>query len=211
MARGIRLRFPVVIFVAATLAACGGGGSSVTPPSNNPGPTPVPTAPPTPAPTAAPTLAPTPAPTQMPTPAPSPTASAAPQVIHVGFQLGENTDPTFGPVYFYSTVTMAQVIHVTHGSRVVFVNDDTSGIPHTASGFGTSGFPAAFDNSSGFTQHGTTIDSSTTWSSGTLNPGQSSQVFTVGPPGTYYFGCNFHYTTKPTTSNNSMGDVLVSM
>jgi len=116
-------------------------------------------------------------------------------------------------VYFYSTMlnNMAQVIHVIHGTKVVFVNDDTSGIPHTASGFGSSGFPAAFNNSSGFTQHGTTIDASTTWSTGTLNSGQMSQVFTVGAPGTYYFGCNFHYTTTPTASNNSMGDVLVSM
>lgn len=213
MARCIRLQFPVVIFVATMLAACGGGSSTVTPAPNNPAPSPAPTTAgsPTPAPTAPPTLAPTPVPTQMPTPVPTPTA--APQVIHLGFELAENTDPTFGPVYFYSTMlnNMAQVIRVMHGSKVVFVNDDPNTIPHTASGFGSSGFPNSFNNSSGFNKNGTTIDSSTTWSTGTLNAGQSSQVFTVGPPGTYYFGCNFHYSTKPTASNDSMGDVLVSM
>lgn len=213
MARCIRLQFPFALFVAAMVAACG-GGSTVTPPPNNPGPSPGPSTTPTAAPSATPTPAPTPTPTQAPTATPSPTPSpAAPQVIHIGFELLEHTDPTFGPVYFYSTMlnNMAQVIHVMHGSKVVFINDDTSGAPHTASGFGSSGFPAAFNNSSGFTQHGTTIDSSTTWSTGTLNMGQMSQVFTVGNPGTYYFGCNFHYSTVPTTSNNSMGDVLVSM
>jgi plastocyanin len=139
--------------------------------------------------------------------------TAAPQVIHVGFELAEHTDVQFGPVYFYSTIlnNMAQVIRVPHGSKVVFLNDDPSGTPHTASGLGSNGFPMQFDNSSGFNQHGTTIDSSTTWSTGTLTHGQMSQVFTVGPAGNYYFGCAFHYLTVPTASNNSMGDVIVSM
>jgi plastocyanin len=204
-----------VTVIIATLAACGGGGGgTVTPPSNNPGPTAPPTTSPSPSATATPSPTPTPKPTASPTASPTATPSpAAPQLIHVGFDLAEHTDATFGPVYFYSTVLngMAQVIRVTHGSKVVFVNDDPSGTPHTASGFGSGGFPSSFNNSSGFTQNGTTIDGSTTWSTGTLNRGQMSQVFTVGPAGTYYFGCNFHYTTAPTASNSSMGDVLVSM
>jgi plastocyanin len=146
------------------------------------------------------------------TPAPTATPSpASPQVIHVGFNLGEHTDAQFGPVYFYSLGNAAQVIRVTHGSKVVFLNDDTIPQPHTASGFGTAGFPMSFNNGSGATQHGTTIDGSTTWSTGTLNHGQMSQVFTIGPPGTYFFGCAFHYVGVPTASNISMGDVIVSM
>jgi plastocyanin len=92
---------------------------------------------------------------------------------------------------------------------VVFLNDSNPQSPHTASGLGSS-FPAQFDNKSGFTQSGSTIDGSLTWSTGTLNPGQMSQNFTVGPPGVYYFGCNYHYIGIPSPSNGSMGDVIVS-
>jgi hypothetical protein len=133
--------------------------------------------------------------------------------VHVGFELGENTDPKFGPVWFYSLTpgNKANVVHVAHGSQLVFLNDGTPATQHTASGLGSSGFPSMFDNTSGTTQSGTTIDSSLTWSTGTLNPGQMSQVFTVGPPGNYWFGCAFHYTVPPTKTNSSMGDVIVSM
>jgi hypothetical protein len=94
---------------------------------------------------------------------------------------------------------------------LIFLNDGTPQSPHTAGGFGSSGFPASNDNQNQFNQFGSVIDSSLTWSTGILNPGQMSQVFTVGPPGVYYFGCGFHYTTVPTKKNMSMGDVIVSM
>jgi plastocyanin len=133
-------------------------------------------------------------------------------LIHIGFELGEHTDPNFGPIWFYSTNTnQAQVITAMHGTQAQFINDDPSQTPHTASGLGTGPFPASFDNVNGFNkQSGTTIDGSLTWSSGSLSFGQKSQVFTVGPPGHYYFGCNYHYTVPPTQNNQSMGDVLVS-
>ena len=139
-------------------------------------------------------------------------ATTTPLVIHVGFDHPEHTDPTFGAVYFYSPLVKgnAQVIRVVHGSKLVFLNDDTSGASHTASGFGPTAFPSRFDNKSGFTPSGTTINGSLTWSSGTLKHGAKSQVFTIGPPGHYFFGCNFHYTTRPTKTNGSMGDVIVS-
>ncbi|MBV8638553.1 MAG: hypothetical protein JO322_10735 [Candidatus Eremiobacteraeota bacterium] len=140
-------------------------------------------------------------------------ARVIPLTIHVGFDHGEHTDRTFGPVYFYSPLVSgtAQVIRVRTGSKVVFVNDDTSGIPHTASGFGPTSFPAQFDNKSGMRRAGTTINSSLTWSTGTLLHGQRSQTFTIGARGHYFFGCAFHYTTRPTAVNGSMGDVIVSM
>ena len=215
-------RFALAGIAAAVLAACGGGGGYSAPalpaPSTNPGPSSQPSSTPSasptlaPTPSAAPTLAPTPTPmpTQRPTPTPSP---AQPQVIHIGFDLAEHTDPQFGVVYYYSTMLngMAQVIRVTHGSQVVFLNDDPGGSPHTASGLGMGGFPAAFDNTSGFNAQGNTIDGSLTWSTGTLNHGQMSSPFTVGSPGTYYFGCAFHYAGVPSMQVPSMGDVLVSM
>lgn len=182
--------------------------------SAKPTPTPTPTLRPTATPTPTPS-GPTPTPTATPTgPTPTPTASptAQPQVVHMGFELGENTDPTFGPVWFYSPTldNKANVVRVVHGSKLVFLNDGTPTTKHTAGGFGSSGFPATNDNQNQFTQFGNTIDSSLTWSTGILNPGQMSQVFTVGAPGNYFFGCGFHYNGVPTVSNQSMGDVIVS-
>jgi len=140
--------------------------------------------------------------------------TAQPQVVFAGFDLKEHTDPKFGAVYFYSPTrdNQANVVMVKAGSQIVFQHDgNPNNQPHTASGLGSSGFPQFFDNTSGTTRSGTTIDSSLTWSTGTLNPGQFSQVFTVGPPGVYYFGCAFHYIGPPTPSFASMGDVIVSM
>jgi len=140
-------------------------------------------------------------------------ATITPLVIHIGFEHGEHTDRTFGPVYFYSPLRTgtAEVIRVRTGSKLVFVNDDPNRVDHTASGFGPRAFPLTFDNNSGMHRSGSTINSTLTWSTGTLVPGAHSQVFTIGPRGHYFFGCAFHYTTKPTTTNGSMGDVIVSM
>jgi plastocyanin len=132
--------------------------------------------------------------------------------VHIGFNLAENTDKQYGPVYFYSLIpgNKAHVVRVKAGSQLVFLNDGTPATQHTGSGLGTS-WPSSFDNTSGMTRSGTTIDASLTWSTGTLNPGEMSQVFTVGSPGVYYFGCFFHYFQPPTVSNGSMGDIVVSM
>ncbi len=128
------------------------------------------------------------------------------QTVHVGFELEDITDPTFGQVAYYALQpgSSAQIIRVAAGSQIVFVNDDPSGNPHTASGFGTGGFPASFNNTSGPTQSGASIDGGLTWSTGTLTQGQRSQVFTIPTPGTYYFGCAFHY------GSNQMRDVVVA-
>jgi len=146
-----------------------------------------------------------PIPTPTPTPAPTPTGTAQPQVIHVGFVHGTASDQTYGAIAYYApTSGTAAVIKVAAGSQVVFLNDDT-GSPHTGSGLGTGPFPASFDNTSGTTASGSTIDGSLTWSTGTLVQGAMSNVFTVGPPGAYYFGCAYHYNA------DHMRDVLVSM
>jgi plastocyanin len=222
--RSPRLLAPVLMALYSSLAllsACSSNSSPAAPtrPTARPtatatatatagAPTPTPTAG-VPTPTATPTATgatptPTPAATATPTAAPTATPTAQPQIIHVGFGHAATTDPTFGVVRYYSpTSGAAAIVTVVHGSQVVFLNDDT-GTPHTGSGLGTSAFPTSFDNSSGTTQSGTTIDSSLTWSTGTLLEGNMSQVFTVGAPGDYYFGCAYHY------NSNGMRDVLVS-
>jgi plastocyanin len=77
------------------------------------------------------------------------------------------------------------------GSSVQFMNSD--GFAHTATAIpGASGFPASSPFSvSAQQQSGSTISGS--WSSGTLQAGQSSQAILLDAAGTYYYGCFFHY------------------
>jgi plastocyanin len=169
-------------------------------------PTPRATATPTPVPTATPTPVPTATPTPVPTATPTPVPTAQPQVVHVGFAYGGVTDPVYGFIADYALAaasTTPTTITVKAGSRIVFENDDPNS-PHTASGLGTTGFPPSFDNASGNTASGSTIDGGLTWSSGYIANAGTSSVFTVGPPGVYYFGCAYHY------SRFSMRDVIIS-
>jgi len=128
----------------------------------------------------------------------------AAKVIYVGFGHKALPKSKFGAVAYYAPTTGASaVVYVKSGSNVAFTNDDTT--RHTASGLGSSGFPASFDNTSGVNHVGKVVNGALTWSTGSLNPGQTSAVFTVGAKGTYYFGCYFHYRVTP-----SMRDVIVS-
>ena len=187
------------------LAACSGGGGTGTP-----GPAPasaVPTASPiaTPAVTASPTATPTASPTPVPatpTPSPTPVPSAQPQVVYLNFSFAR-ANSTYGTLAFYAPIasaTAAEPITAVAGSHLLFINSDTS--PHTASGLGSAGFPASFTNANGPAASGSTVDASA-WSTGTLSPGGTSTPFTLGPPGTYYFGCYYHYSLP-------MQDVIVS-
>jgi plastocyanin len=151
---------------------------------------------PTVRPTTRPTTKPTAKPTATPSPKPTPQPTAQPQVVYIGFQyLPDSTD--FGKVAYYSprkNATEADEVVVKTGSKIVFKNVNDNGlVPHTASGLGTTGFPTLFTNTSGQTRAGNVIDGSLTWSTGRLFQGTFSQVFTVGPPGVYYFGCAYHY------------------
>ncbi len=122
----------------------------------------------------------------------------------MAFQYGQATT-TYGVISSYgisANGSVAQTVSVKTGSQIVFDNNDIF-TDHTASGLGVSGFPANFDNSSGATPSGNTINSGTTWSTGNLNAGSESAAFTVGPPAVYYFGCAYHYT-------NPMRDVIIS-
>lgn len=77
------------------------------------------------------------------------------------------------------------------GSTIRFTNSDT--FAHTATLIGTQpAFPASSPfGGSALTQAGNTL--SQPWSSGALAAGSASQIITVDLPGTYLYGCFFHY------------------
>ena len=83
-----------------------------------------------------------------------------------------------------------EIANVTVGSGVQFVNVDNTS--HTATSISGTSFPAT----SPLTFAATTTSGSalsTGFSSGTLQAGASSPVFLVDKPGTYLYGCFFHY------------------
>ena len=77
------------------------------------------------------------------------------------------------------------------GSQIRFVNTDS--FAHTATMIpNAQTFPSGSPFSvSALMQHGTTLSSG--FSSGALQAGSSSQTITADHPGTYLFGCFFHY------------------
>lgn len=77
------------------------------------------------------------------------------------------------------------------GSHIRFVNSDS--FAHTATEIsGARLFPATSPfGISATTQSGDSLSGG--FSAGALQPGQSSQLIVVDKPGTYLFGCFFHY------------------
>jgi plastocyanin len=105
-------------------------------------------------------------------------------IVHVSLQKYGKKSSQYGEVAGYSP----NVLTVQHGATVQFINDDT--FLHTASSVGSNGFPLnPVINSH---QSGKDI-ADANWSSGELTGGSASQTFTANTPGTYYFGCFFHY------------------
>jgi len=85
-----------------------------------------------------------------------------------------------------------EVTNVTVGSGVQFVNVDNT--EHTATSIpGTTVFPATSPFGIAALTPSVNIPINGNWSAGGLEPGQSSQVFLINQPGTYIFGCFFHY------------------
>jgi plastocyanin len=76
------------------------------------------------------------------------------------------------------------------GTKIQFTNTDT--FAHTVTAIAGSAFPAGspFD-SSAVNASGSVLSSG--WGSGTLPAGASSQAFVADRPGTYLYGCFFHY------------------
>jgi plastocyanin len=86
----------------------------------------------------------------------------------------------------------AQLI-VPVGTQIRFVNRDS--FAHTASAVGGTAFPGSSPLTASAltpTISGASI-SSGTWSSGNLAAGATSPVFVADAPGTYLFGCFYHY------------------
>lgn len=76
------------------------------------------------------------------------------------------------------------------GSQIRFVNSD--GFAHTATSLGGPVFPAASPfTSAALSPSGNTISSG--FSSGILAAGSGSQMLLADKPGTYLFGCFYHY------------------
>lgn len=84
------------------------------------------------------------------------------------------------------------VTNVAVGTGVRFVNVDNTA--HTASMVPGTTFPGNSPLSFSATSPSTADTlSSPAWSSGTMEPGTSSQTFLVDRPGTYLYGCFYHY------------------
>ena len=76
------------------------------------------------------------------------------------------------------------------GTTLRFLNTD--GFTHTSSSFAGSAFPAASPLGNGaLASFGGTLSGG--WSSGNLAAGSASQVLLADAPGTYLFGCFYHY------------------
>ena len=109
---------------------------------------------------------------------------------HYGFILG----------YFNGKISStSQVVHLTAGTQVKFFNVD-SFVPHTVSFLGkatatSAPWPKMFNGSSIRSPAGTAIGA-LHFSTGSLNPGQSSLIYKTGLPGFYMEGCAFHYTSN---------------
>ena len=94
------------------------------------------------------------------------------------------------------TAKTSQVVTVSPNINVAFVNVDSS-LPHTASFLGKATsthapWPGAFNGSSKASPAGTAIGTKG-FSTGTINPGSHSALYSSGAPGFYMFGCAFHY------------------
>ena len=113
--------------------------------------------------------------------------NASTMTIDVNLTLHAPTDTAFGRSGGYAPALAAVPV----GSNIRFHNSD--GFSHTATLIpGASAFP----DGSPFSvraqiQTGSKITDR--WSSGTLAAGSTSQTIAVTSPGTYLFGCFFHY------------------
>lgn len=120
----------------------------------------------------------------------------------VGIRLsGEKpeTSPDYGKVLGYfngQKSKKSEVVQLAANDNVQFISEDKS-LPHTASFLGdatqsSAPWPSSFTGSSTASPAGTTIGSAS-FSTGTLDPGAKSAVYSAGAPGFYMFGCFYHY------------------
>jgi plastocyanin len=80
------------------------------------------------------------------------------------------------------------------GSTVRFLNVDS--FSHTATSFGGTTFPPSSPlSAAALSAFGGTLSGG--WSSGTLAAGTASPALLADKPGTYLYGCFFHYDASP--------------
>ena len=109
-------------------------------------------------------------------------------VIQVSLIKYQPQQTKFGTVAGYNNDNLT--VHV--GAIIQFHNQDS--FTHTASSLGTTGFPPSGPPFSARTRSGSDLSQSN-WSSGDLQPDSYSQPIHATTPGTYYYGCYFHYNT----------------
>ncbi len=110
-------------------------------------------------------------------------------VVHVSLLNYAPHQTQYGKVAGYSPNPLVVAV----GSTVQFLNDDN--FSHTASSVGQNGFPPGDPlGNAALTQSGSDL-AQANWSTGSLSGGTASQVFNADVPGTYYFGCFYHYAT----------------
>lgn len=116
------------------------------------------------------------------------TVAAAASVVTVDVNLTLNPMQAIAPGIAGGFRPVSVTIPV--GTFVRFVNSD--GFSHTATSIAMPSFPAAspFD-ASALTARGDRL--STGFTSGTLVAGAASQTLLADSPGTYLYGCFFHY------------------
>lgn len=112
--------------------------------------------------------------------------TAAATVIDVSLTSSAVVATSFGTSSGYAPA----VTSVPAGTTVQFVNRDS--FAHTASSVSGSAFPDTPSfGSSALTAFGSRLSSG--WSTGTLAAGASSPVLLADVPGTYLYGCFYHY------------------
>lgn len=117
---------------------------------------------------------------------PASQGSTASVTIDINLTLHQPTASALGQLAGYAPAQTT----VRAGTSIRFINSD--GFPHTATMISGPAFPAGSPFSASAQTAGGS-DLGTPWSTGTLGAGASSQAFVVSAPGTYLFGCFFHY------------------
>jgi plastocyanin len=113
-------------------------------------------------------------------------ASGATHVVDVNLTL----NPPVSTPYGESGGMKPPILQVAVGDTIVFTNTD--GFAHTSTSLGAARtFPANGPSAIALTQTGATLSGG--WTSGAIQAGTSSQVVTADKPGTYLYGCFFHY------------------
>lgn len=109
-------------------------------------------------------------------------------VVDVNLTLNLPVDTPYGQ----SGGMKPPVLNVAVGDKIQFTNTDS--FPHTSTSIsgGAAKFPASSPfGISALTQSGNTLSGG--WTSGAMQAGSGSQLVTADKPGTYLYGCFFHY------------------